>query len=120
MALPLLARRRQPYEGLKSNSNLTNCRARRKKNLTANNSWKARHKLLPCTGFFALFVDIRQFLSSTPRFSKITPPRRSIAYPQMRYRAGAFAVKFLGCGRSLRWASFAVINARQPNKEARR
>jgi len=26
---------------------------------------------------------------STPRFSKITPLRRSLAYPQMRHREGA-------------------------------
>jgi hypothetical protein len=35
------------------------------------------------------FVDILQILFSTRRFSKITPLRRSIGYPQMPYREGA-------------------------------
>jgi hypothetical protein len=35
------------------------------------------------------FVDILQILLSTPRFSKVTPLRRSIGYPQMRYREDA-------------------------------
>ncbi|MGA2442168.1 MAG: hypothetical protein ABSH08_14530 [Tepidisphaeraceae bacterium] len=34
-------------------------------------------------------VDIPQFLVSTPRFSAITPLRRSIGYPQMRNREEA-------------------------------
>jgi hypothetical protein len=38
---------------------------------------------------FASFVDIPPFLVSTPRFSEITPLRRSMAHLQMRYREDA-------------------------------
>jgi len=45
--------------------------------------------LLFCFALFVPFDDILQILSSTRKFSKITPLRRSIGYSQMRYREDA-------------------------------